>query len=197
MLAWKLRSTRFVGIEAQEVSFGLVQKNVTRNSVGNRVELRYGDFREPAIMKGIEPAGLISCTPPYVPVGRGTPSPDSQRAYARQEMRGGVEDYLRTARSIVKQAGMIVTCADARYPERVTTTAHELGLTIHDYRPVVPRAECDPLFTVWTLSPTKSSVEPSGLPIVVRDKDGIRTPLAREIREFFGLPSEQRASAVS
>ena len=36
-------------------------------------------------------------TPPYKKLGTATPSPDPQRAHARIELRGGIEDYLATA----------------------------------------------------------------------------------------------------
>jgi SAM-dependent methyltransferase len=148
MVADRLPDARFVGVEAQAVSFALATKNVTRNGVGDRVTLIHGDFREPLALDRFD---LVTGTPPYQPSGTATPSPDEQRTYARIKMRGGVEAYLEAGSRALADDGVFVVCADARRPERVLDVAPKHGLRVVRRRDVIPRATRDALFTVWTL----------------------------------------------
>ena len=94
MVAYKLPQARALGVEAQAVSFGLAQRNVERNGQRGRIALQHGDLRDLRAEAGRArvladlgtDAGpqLISGTPPYMPVGTSTPSPDEQRRYARK-----------------------------------------------------------------------------------------------------------------
>src|SRR5690606_20868055 len=100
-----------------------------------------------------EPFELVTGTPPYLPPGRGSPSTDAQRTYARLEMRGGVEAYLAAAAPILAPGGRFVVCCDARAPERAIEGGEAVGLAPVCRRDVVPRAgHKGPLFTVWTFA---------------------------------------------
>jgi len=195
MLAWKLSAATFVGIEAQEQSFALAQRNVARNALDGRVTLLHGDIRDVATLDRAladGPFDLVSGTPPYAPPGTATPSPDSQRAHARVELRGGVEVYVAAMARTLAPGGLGVVCADARRPERIEKAAGEHGLFVHARRDVVPRAPRAALFTVWTLGRVEAPfvLEP---PLVVRDADGVRTAEARSMRAFFDVPERDSA----
>jgi tRNA1(Val) A37 N6-methylase TrmN6 len=192
MVAWKLEEAQVVGIEAQRISFELATRNVERNGLGHRVRLIHGDLRDEALRSSLKgPFDLITGTPPYMPRGTATPSTDPQRAHARIEMRGGVEDYLAAGAAWMAEGGRLLVCADARTPERALWAAAEVGLKPLRRRDVIPRAaRKGPLFTVWTFGlPTGKVVpmhhEPS---FVARDSGGARTEQALEVRRFFDLP---------
>lgn len=198
MVSWKLSNAKVVGVEAQEISFSLVTKNVARNgTLGERTTLIHGDLRdlatvEKALAHG--PFELVSGTPPYAPPGTSTLSPDSQRAHARAELRGGVEEYLKTGAKLVAPGGRVVVCCDARTPERPLSGAKEAGLVALKQREVVPRAGVRALFTVWTFARAEDA--PGATleltePLVIRDADGVRTAQARAMRVFFDVePNE-------
>jgi tRNA1Val (adenine37-N6)-methyltransferase len=187
MLAYKLPEASFVAIEAQRNSFRLLERNVAGNGLGARVRLLHGDFRA-AIDEVHEQFELITGTPPYVPPGQATPSPDAQRAYARQEYRGGVEAYVETAARVLAPGGRLVVCADARTPERVTSRARQLGLAVLRRRDAVPRAGSAPLFSVFTLARANEAAElVHEPPWLARDASGARTPAYHEVRAFFGM----------
>src|SRR5690606_32192890 len=46
MEAWKLREASLVGIEAQDVSFALLERNVLENGLSDRARIIHGDFRD-------------------------------------------------------------------------------------------------------------------------------------------------------
>ncbi|HKU41870.1 MAG TPA: methyltransferase domain-containing protein, partial [Polyangiales bacterium] len=89
MLADRLSELHSVGIEAQDESFALAQRNVASSGLAARVRVMHGDLRDAELLAGSGPFELVTGTPPYKPPGTATPSPDAQRAYARVELRGG------------------------------------------------------------------------------------------------------------
>jgi len=188
MIAYKHRDAQIEGIEAQDLSFALATENVKRNHQASRVTLHHGDLRHTELRGHFD---LITGTPPYQPPGTGTPSPDSQRAHARVELRGGVEAYLQAAARVLAADGRVVVCADARFPQRVIATAQQLGLTVETQLDAVPYADRKaPLFSVWTLGwsmniPADAWTRDT---FYARNEDGGRSQGAHSLRRYFDLP---------
>ena len=206
MVAYKLPSARAVGVEAQDVSFGLAQQNVERNAQAERITVLQGDLRdlltpEPrARLLGAlgreEGPQLISGTPPYMPVGTSTPSPDEQRKYARVGLRGGVEAYLASIGALLAPGGRGVVCCDARTPERALRGAEDAGLVPLRKLDAIPREGAEALFSVWTVArrqdvPDTVCVEDR---FVARDREGQRTPAYLALRAFFDLNPSSHAT---
>jgi tRNA1Val (adenine37-N6)-methyltransferase len=188
MLCHRLPEANFLAVEAQRNSFALLGRNVADNGLSARVALLHGDLRYVLQRARHGAFDLITGTPPYVPPGRATPSPDSQRAFARQELRGGVEDYLATAGRMLAQNGCVVMCADARTPERVERAADAAGLALEGRLDALPRAGKSPLFSVFTLRAAGPHHGPCAHDtFVARSADGARTEAYHALREFFGL----------
>jgi len=190
MVAYKIPSASLVGLEAQQASVSLAQRNVSRNGLEGRVRLLEGDLRDPELLRELAraPFELVTGTPPYMPPERGTVSPDPQRAHARVELRGGVEDYVRAASRVLSSDGVLVVCAAAAGPDRVMAACAEVGLWPQTRRDVIPRAgRKGALFTVWTIGRTRANALTEA-PLIARDQDGGRTPMAHALRRFFDLP---------
>lgn len=184
-----------VGVEAQAISFDLATRNVARNGVSDRVQLIHGDLRDPAIQAACgDGFDLVTGTPPYAPVGTATPSPDPQRAHARVEIRGGVEDYLAAAATRVGPEGRVVVCCDARRPERAIGGGRAAGLTPIRQLDAVPRAGRSPLFSVFTFAIASDAPFEMASPFIARDAAGGRTDEYRALRAFFGLGSGEMGS---
>jgi tRNA1(Val) A37 N6-methylase TrmN6 len=206
MLAYKLPRARLWGIEAQPESHALLARNCARNGLlgadgraDGRARIELGDFREPGLVERVrsEAGGdgveLVTGTPPYQPLGRGTLSPDSQRAHARVELRGGVEAYLTAGARALAPGGALVVCADARTPERVLRAAPGCGLRAVSRLDVVPAAGKGALFSVFTLVHAGSGSDrcEQAPDFVARDAHGRRTEEALALRRFFGLPAAE------
>ncbi len=193
MVAWKLREARLVGVERQALSFELLQCNVARNALGDRVQIVQGDLRDPALLDALphRPFDLVTGTPPYFPPGTAVPSPDPQRAAARIELHGGVEDYVRSAARVLAPTGRLVLCVPARSASRVLAAAREARLQPLRRYDAYPHAQmAAPLLSVWTLGPFASCAgvelqRPE--PFVARDGSGARTEAYRGLRAIFGL----------
>lgn len=193
MLSYKLPQAHFVAVEAQRNSFRLLTENVRHNALQQRVTLVHGDLRS-VVDEGLGQFELVTGTPPYVPPGTATPSSDSQKAYARQELRGGVEDYLAAMGRVLAPSGVGVVCADARFPERVFAGAERAGLRVFRRRDVVPRAGSKgALFAVFCVVPASAEGRPfeRAPDFVARDELGARTADYIAVRAFFGV--EQRS----
>jgi tRNA1Val (adenine37-N6)-methyltransferase len=191
MLAWKLPEASLVGVEAQQVSFALLERNVAANDLCRRARTVFGDFREDAVRaEAGGPFTLVTGTPPYFPPGTASVSPDPQRAHARVELRGGVEAYLEAAGALLEPDGTFVVCADARAPERVYRGAEVAGLHVHARTDAVPRRGKPPLFSVFTLrrSPPASERRET---FVAREAGGERSAEYIALRAFFGLSQRE------
>jgi len=189
MLAYKLPQAHFVAVEAQRNSFQLLTQNVRQNALEGRVRLVHGDLRS-EVTASLGRFELCTGTPPYVLPGTATPSSDSQKAYARQELRGGVEDYLAAIGRVLSPTGLAVVCADARFPERVFAGAEQAGLRVLRRRDVVPRAGLKgALFSVFCLVHGDAAERPfeRAPDFVARDEAGARTADYIAVRGFFGI----------
>ena len=188
MLAYKLRGARIDAIEAQALSHGLAARNLARNELTDRVTLHRGDLRDPTWIERIGgDFQLVTGTPPYFDPKKGSPSTDSQRTYARIEMRGGVEDYLRAGARLLAEDGIMVVCGDAQRPDRARAGAAAAGLFVRARRDVVPREGKGALFTIWTVGRRGEGAEQELPAIVARDAAGARLPIQHTLREFFDL----------
>lgn len=191
MTAWKLRGADVVGIEAQEISFALLERNVRENGLCERARVIHGDFREEAVRREAGgPFPLVTGTPPYFPAGTASVSPDPQRAHARVELRGGVEAYLAAAGALLEPSGTVVLSADARAGARVERGARTAALHVHARLDAIPRRGRPPLFSVFTLGrAAPSSVRESVF--VAREADGTRSAEYVALRAFFGLAQRE------
>lgn len=194
MLCYRLPRAQFVAVEAQRNSFQLLCRNIAQNGLEGRVRAVHGDLRE-VVTPALGSFDLITGTPPYVPVGRATPSSDAQRAYARQEWRGGVEAYVSAAARVLSRDGHLVLCADARFPERVEQAALLGQLSIVAQCDVFPRAARPALFAVFTLRHRRADETPRIRgSFVARSESGARTEPYVALRQAFGMARPEHES---
>ncbi|HRE89294.1 MAG TPA: methyltransferase [Myxococcota bacterium] len=194
-LAWSLPEATLVGVEAQAVSFSLLQKNVARNGFAGRVAVGHGDLRDEAIVAGLVRQGpfeLVTGTPPYFPPSTALDAEDEQRAYARIEYRGGVEAYVKTAARILSDDGVLVLCGDHEAHARVEAAVRSVGLSLEERLDVFPRVRAPALFSVWTAS--RKALAMTVATMTLRDKDGRPSADAARLKAFSGFTSEPPAS---
>lgn len=184
MIAWRFPRARCTGIEAQAVSAALARKSIAWNGAGARVTLIEGDLRQAPL----EPKfALVTGTPPYFPLGTGTPSDRLQAGPCRFEHRGGVEAYCEAAARALGDDGTFVFCESANQLPRVTAALEASGLQLARWRPIVPREGKAPLVSVFAARRTAAG--PQQLePLVVRDPGGQWTAPFLAVRAAMGMP---------
>jgi len=170
MLADRIPMARAVGIEAQAISYALAERNIERNRLARRVSAQFGDLRDRALLDRTLQAeaafgrefgfDVVTGTPPYKPVGTASLSPDPQRAYARVELRGGVEAYLNAAAHVLEPEGLFVMCAQREQELRVVAGARAAQLRGIYRLDVIPRLEHkERLFSVHVFVREQASAE--------------------------------------
>jgi tRNA1(Val) A37 N6-methylase TrmN6 len=174
----------------QEISAAMARRSLAWNGAADRVEIRDGDFRDPALLAGQGPFDLVTGTPPYFPVGTGSQSDRAQRAPCRFEHHGGVEAYCEAAARVLAPGAPFVACEAWIQRERVEPAGRAAGLALSYWREVVPREGKTPLFVVFAMTAAVGAgalVTPP--PLVVRDRQGRRTPEFVVVREAMGMPA--------
>ncbi len=190
MVLWRADpAARLVMVEAQEVSHRLAMRTVALIGLEDRVEARLGDLRDPGVLPEAEAWDVVTCSPPYIPQGRGVISPVAQRAGARIELRGDVFDYLRAARRALAPGGRVATVFAAS-DWRLEGAAAAAGLAPVWRRDVVFRAGKAPTICVMVAvraeeGPAEARREP---PLVLRDDAGRWTGEYLALRRATGAP---------
>ena len=180
---------RLVMVEAQAESHGLARRTVALNGLDARVEARLGDLRDPASVPEEAAFDLITCSPPYIPAGRGVASPVPQRAAARLELRGDVFDYLRCAARALAPGGrvsLVHAASDPRPPQAFAAA----GLAPEWQAEVYFRSGRPPALRLWVGGRAEEVGAPcrSALPIVLRDRGGRFTWRYLQLRWEMGHP---------
>lgn len=115
LLARKSAARRIVGIELQPEMADRARRSVLLNGLGYKVEIVAGDVRR---FFGDEfVAGRFSvvfANPPFRRPQTGRTAPAAERAAARHELAGGLEDFIQTAARLLQSRGRfyIVFLAD-------------------------------------------------------------------------------------
>ncbi len=174
-------------IEAQSISYRLLQTNIEANGLRDRVQSFHGDLRDLALNRTFP---LITGSPPYFPPGTGVMPQDSQKAHARFELRGDVSDYARVAASHLDPAGWFVFCFPTPQTRRALDGIANAGLKLVRWRDVIPRETLAPLFTLFACRhPAQAKSEPvEDMPLTVRVASGELTTAMTEVRQTFGFP---------
>lgn len=169
-------------VEAQDVSFRLLQENVRCNGLTTRVHMHHGDLRELRLPQRFP---LVTGSPPYFDVSAGVVPADSQKAHARFELRGTVADYARSAAYHLEPDGLFVFCFPWAQKARAVNAVRAEGFSITHVRDVVPRAGLPALFSVFAcrLGAHATVLEE---PLIVRSEAGKHTSAMHAIRARFG-----------
>lgn len=173
-------------VEAQAVSFRLLERNVAENDLSTRVRPIHADLRE--VDFGASRFDLITGSPPYVPLGRGVLPRDAQRAAARFELRGGIEDYCAAAGRWLAADGRAVFLMDAAQEQRSQAAVVQAGLAVEELLRVHPRQGARARFCVYRLAHRAVAAKLVERSLSIRDEGGQWTADFRAVRHALDLP---------
>jgi tRNA1Val (adenine37-N6)-methyltransferase len=114
ILAKRFRNVRFTGLEIQDELWELAQKNISINSLNERVAAIRGDAKD---IKKYLPGNsfdFVFFNPPYRMLNSGRRNPDSQKAIARHEIKGSVTAFIQAAKYLIKSNGKTFIIYPAR-----------------------------------------------------------------------------------
>jgi tRNA1Val (adenine37-N6)-methyltransferase len=184
---WGMGSgARLTCVEAQEISYRLLQANIDANGIRSRVDCSLGDLRNLALDRKFP---LITGSPPYFPPGSGVIPQDSQKAHARFELRGDVGDYAKAAVSHLAEGGWFVVCFPSPQKQRALDGIAASGLKVVRMRDVIPRETLPPLFTLFACRHPQDFTGETTVekPLTVRHESGRLTGEMAEVRRLFGF----------
>ena len=196
IVAWRLPGARLVTVEAQSQSVALARKSARFNGVGERYEIREGDFREAGVLREGELFDLVTGSPPYFPPGSGIESEHPQKLACRFELRGTVADYCAAAAKHLAPGGFFA-CVFPYEPAqltRVESGAREAGLVIVRRRPVVFREGEPPLVGLFGMMRAgdlpewfrgQTWTEPE---LIIRTREGKIHPEYSALKLAIGFP---------
>ena len=179
-------AARLTCVEAQEISYRLLQANLDANGLRSRVDCHHGDLRELALDRKFP---LVTGSPPYFPAHAGVVPQDSQKAHARFELRGDVSDYARAAVRHLAPGGCFVLCFPFPQKQRALDGIAAAGLATVKLRDVIPRESLAPLFTLFVCRHTAEAGGGTEVeePFVVREQSGRLTAQMAAVRRRFGF----------
>jgi len=109
LMAKRLSSARFTGVELQEEMAEMASRSVRLNDLASRVEIVNTDVRLLPRRVGARPFDGAVCNPPYQPVSAGRMNPTKQKAIARHEIKGSLAVMMRAARASLRPGGRVFT----------------------------------------------------------------------------------------
>ena len=121
ILAKRFNHVRYDGLEIQDKLAALARKNVDLNGVAQQVKITEGDVRN---IKDVFPANIFDAAvfnPPYRKLRSGRINPEPEKAIARHEVKGSLNDFMRAAQYLLKNGGQVFVVYPAkRLPELIT-----------------------------------------------------------------------------
>ena len=192
--AWRLPGATLVTVEAQEESVTLARRSAEYNGLGDRYEIRCGDFRNAGLLASDERFDLVLGSPPYFPIGTGIGGDHPQKVACRFELRGDVADYSRVAAAHLADGGLFACVFPEEQRGRVERAASAASLVIVRRRPIVFREGEPPLIAVFAmmregdLPPAmraRTWIEP---PLIIRSADGSIHPEYAAVKLAVGFP---------
>ncbi|MDT8420018.1 MAG: tRNA1(Val) (adenine(37)-N6)-methyltransferase [Desulfuromonadales bacterium] len=99
---------RIVGLELQSGLAERARRNVRLNNLDGQIQIIEGDLRNIRDLFSAASFGLVVANPPYRKPGSGRVAPEDERAAARHELAGGLEDFLSAASYLLINGGRFV-----------------------------------------------------------------------------------------
>jgi tRNA1Val (adenine37-N6)-methyltransferase len=167
-------------IERQEGLFSLLCVNIERNSLSEELLPRAGDLRSMPIERECYDIALFN--PPYHPATTGRTSPDNERAAARHELFGTLDDFLRIGAAALKKRGHLFFIYPAARSAFAYASLAQNGLTPIETIAVREHALDDP--SLFLIGCVRGAVSPGAQRfslITMKQSDGTDTAVGAEI----------------
>ncbi|AMV73138.1 tRNA1(Val) (adenine(37)-N6)-methyltransferase [Desulfuromonas sp. DDH964] len=105
LVARRCASTRVVGIEVQADLADRARRSVALNQMTGQITIVAGDLRQSQPELPSQSFDVVLANPPYRRPGSGRVAPGVERAAARHELAGGLEDFLAAAARLLRDGG--------------------------------------------------------------------------------------------
>lgn len=130
-----------VGVEIQAGLSDMAQRNVAINGLEERVKIVRADLRDADI--GLEPGSfdLALANPPFREPDSGRVNPDEERALARHEIVGSLQDFLLAAGRLLEAGAGFSAIYPARRLAHAAMAARDAGFELKTLWPIFSRPD--------------------------------------------------------
>jgi tRNA1Val (adenine37-N6)-methyltransferase len=108
ILIFRKKVKKITGVEIQPSLADLARRNAAFNRCSSRFQVWEDDLRKLDQRVKRETFDLVLTNPPYRKVGSGRVNPHTEKALARHEIRGTLEEVLQAAHYLLKNKGSLV-----------------------------------------------------------------------------------------
>ncbi len=168
LLSKAARAQSFVGVEIQKELAECARKNVALNHLEDRITILHQDYRN---LKEVFPPGsfdIVLSNPPYRKYRTGRLNPSDEKAIARHEIKGTLEDLITIASYLLRQKGKCFLIFPASRTVDLLTLLRKGGLEPKRLQIVYPFMGADAKF-ILTESIKSSGAELKVLePLILR-----------------------------
>ena len=117
LLSAKTNTPELFGLEIQEEVAEMAKRSAELNGISDRLRICQGDLKNAQEIYGKRQFDLVTCNPPYMPVGTAVLNEADTKVIARHELCCNLEDVISSASNLVKQKGHL---ALVHKPARLT-----------------------------------------------------------------------------
>ena len=186
IVLWKFPALSGIGVEIRPNRYELAEKSLEINGLTDRFRIIHGDLRE---LELDEKFDLITSTPPYYQSAEGPISENDDKAAARFELNGSIDDYFKTAAKHLSENGFFITVYPFLYASRVYAAAKNCGMFINSRVDFVPKEGKPPLISIFSASFSETETEQKLL--VMRDSSGNHTKEYNDARILCGFKEKK------
>ena len=105
ILYYKAAPEKVIGIEVQTAVAELAKKTVALNFLEDRIHILNCNVKEAVELIGKQTQDVVVSNPPYLAEGNGLECDVREKAIARQELLGSLEDFIACSEGLLKEKG--------------------------------------------------------------------------------------------
>jgi tRNA1Val (adenine37-N6)-methyltransferase len=105
LLSVRNEANSITGVELQQSMVERAWRTVQLNKLEETIQVIHADIRELPEELSAGDFDVVTTNPPYRKAETGRVAPDDERAFARHELSGGIEDFLRAAAFLLRPSG--------------------------------------------------------------------------------------------
>jgi tRNA1Val (adenine37-N6)-methyltransferase len=107
ILALRFPEANIAEVEIQKDLADMAGRSIALNGLEDRIRIYPGDVKRIRELFGPQSFDAAVFNPPYRRLNSGRVNPDSERAVARHEISGTIDDFLASARYLLKDSGRV------------------------------------------------------------------------------------------
>ena len=113
-LALRFPETVITEVEVQEDLADMAARSVMLNNMSDRIRVCAGDVKKIRELFSAQSFDVAIFNPPYRRLDSGRINPDGEKAIARHEIKATLEDFLASARYLLKESGRVYAIYPAK-----------------------------------------------------------------------------------